>query len=157
MELPTQQPPPDPEIVEQIVTALRRPLRHPGAEDEVVTAIGIIRRFSSVPFPNAARIRKAAKNLREKMRPLADGAQIPLEHIKGPSKCNVARHLSAVLLDGLINRFSPTPPAGTPDGQLYEIAGLLLEAAGGGKDVSLKREIDIVRKGWHGLEHARGR
>jgi hypothetical protein len=156
MELPTQQPP-DPEIVEQIVTALRRPLRHSGAEDEVVTAIGTIRWCSSVPFPNAARVRKAAKNLREKMGPLADGVQIPLEHVTGSSRCNLARHLAATLADALIYRFSPTLPSGTPDGQLYEIASLLYEAAGGGKDVSLKREIDLVRKGWRGLEHARGR
>jgi len=107
--------------------------------------------------PNAARIRKAAKNLREAMWALADGVQIQLEHVTGPSRCNLARHLTVACADGLINRFSPTPPSGTPDGQLYEVASLLYEAAGGGKDVSLKREIDLVRKGWRGLEHARGR
>jgi len=89
---------------------------------------------------------------------LADGVQIPLEHVKGPSsKCNMARHLTAACADGLVNWFSPTPPSGTPDGQVYEVASLLYEAAGGGKGVSLKREIDLVRKSWRGLEHARGR
>jgi hypothetical protein len=185
MECDMKQPP-DSYIIEEIVTHLGRPLWRPGAarrptNAEVVAAlkkrIEMLHDLVPQPFPSAASIKKAAKNLHEALEPFGDGQQIPLggcdrhvmtmrelrsaldsfEHLDGPSsKHDRTKWLCATFADGLVNEFSEKPPRTTDGGPCREIARLLYESVTG-KKADLKRAVDVVRRGWKEFYNVRGR
>jgi hypothetical protein len=176
--------PPDSDIAETIVIALRRPLHgsktQAQAQARAETAIKMLRTEASRPFPDADSIKKLARNLDKAVEPFGDGQQIPLggcdryvmtmrelrsaldwlKHLTGPSvRFDRAKYLSASIAEGLVNEFSKTPPTGKPDGQVSEIAGLLYQALTGEEEVKLKHQTDAVRRSWRGLDEklCRGR
>jgi hypothetical protein len=158
----------DAEVIEQIVIALRRPLRQKGAEAAIATALRLIREEAARPFPDAASIRRHASRLRQSLAPFgtlqtpgAGGGSKTLqefldeldwfEHITGPSpSIDMGKHLCSVFADGLTNQFCMEPPTGTENGPVREIASLLYLAVYG-EDADLKYHIDGVRKTWRNI------
>jgi hypothetical protein len=81
MKCDMKQHPPDCDIIEQIVIALcplRRSKTQAQAQAGAETAIAMLRKETSEPFPDAASIRKIAGNLRKALESLGDGQQIQL-------------------------------------------------------------------------------
>jgi hypothetical protein len=172
---------PDHDIAETIAIALcplRRSKTQAQAQARAETAIAMLRMETSEPFPDAASIRKIAKNLHRALESFwfSDGQQIPLsgcdrcvmtmrefraalnwfEHINGPSsKVDLPKHFAAGLANSLVNEFSQKPP--NSGNQVREIAGLLYEALTGKEGAELKRQVATEHRSWLGLEHLRGR
>jgi hypothetical protein len=156
------------EIVEQIVTALGRPLRQHRSKEEacdaVERAIKALRAGYGHPRPDVGSIRKAAKNLHEALEPLNDAMPIfikgcdrknilvrelrsaldYLECTKGPSpRFDAAKYCAATFAYRLVNEFSQKSPSTTFGGQVREI-GALLYLAFSGEEADLKRQTDDV-------------
>src|SRR5580693_4466554 len=144
------------EIVEQIVTALGRPLRQHRSKEEacdaVERAIKALRAGYGHPRPDVGSIRKAAKNLHEALEPLNDAMPIfikgcdrknilvrelrsaldYLECTKGPSpRFDAAKYCAATFAYRLVNEFSQKSPSTTFGGQVREIGALLYLAFSG--------------------------
>ena len=156
------------DIVDQIVTALGRPLRQHRSEAEasalVESMIETLRVGYGGPRPDAASIRKAAKNLHKALEPLSDATPIlikgrgrPMQlqefrsaldwlgHTDGPSpKFDAEKYCAALYAYRLVKAFSQKLPSTFRHGQVHEIGALLYLAFSGEKDVELKRQIDDV-------------
>jgi hypothetical protein len=127
----------------------------------------MLRMETSEPLPDAASIRKTAKNLHRALEPFGDGQQIPpmqeirsalnwLEHINGPaSKVDNRKHVAAVHANGLVNEFSQKPP--NSGNQVRDVAGLLYEALTGEEGAELKRQVATEHRSWSGVDRLRGR
>jgi hypothetical protein len=173
--------PADRDIAETIAIALcplRRFKTQAQAQAGAETAIEMLRMEASQPFPDAASIRKIAKNLHSALESFwfSDGQQIPLEDcdrhvmtmreflcaldwfegLDGPSsKVDIPKHFAASHANCLVNEFSQKPP--NSGNQVREIAGLLYEAVTGEEGAELKRQVATVHRSWHSWRHARGR
>jgi hypothetical protein len=168
-------------IAETIAIALcrlRRSKTQAQARAGAETAITMLRMETSEPFPDAASIRKIAKNLHSALGSFwfSDGQQIPLngcdryvmtmrefrsaldwfEHIEGPSsKVDIPKRLVATHANCLVNEFSQKPP--NSGNQVREIAGLLYEAITGEEGAELKRQVAAEHRSWRKWKRARGR
>jgi hypothetical protein len=167
MECNMKQLPDKAGIAETIAIALcplRRSKTMAQAQARAETAITMLRKQASQPFPDAASVRKAAESLRKAVEPLGDEQQliqIPDGHImtmrelrfvldwfeglKGPSsKVDVLKRFVATQADCIVFEFSEER-----DGwRLSDVASLLYEAVTGEADVKLKHQIDAVRRSW---------
>jgi hypothetical protein len=172
---------PDHDIAETIAIALcplRRSKTRDQAQARAETAIAMLRMETSEPFPDAASIRKIAKNLHRALESFwfSDGQQIPLsgcdrhvmtmrelrsaldwfEHLDGPSsKVDIPKHFAASHANGLVNEFSRKPP--NSGNRVREIAGLLYQALTGEEGAELKRQVATEHRSWRGLDGSRGR
>ncbi|HEY8033349.1 MAG TPA: hypothetical protein VIF02_13490 [Methylocella sp.] len=159
------------EIVEQIITELGRPLRQHRSEAEAFTLvesmIKTLRDGYGRPRPDAAFIRKAAKNLRKALEPLSDATPILIKggdrgamqlqefraaldwfvDTDGPSpKFEAAKYCAALYAYRLVKAFSRMPPSTALGGQVRNIGTFLYEAFSGEENVELKRQTDAVCK-----------
>jgi hypothetical protein len=165
---------PDPDIVEQIVTALG-PLRDSvgvgaQAHTNVESALELLRNVPSKKYvfdrhwyfrdgPDAASIRKAARNLHkalkafsgEKLIMLGGDRTMHLHEFRcaldwlGPKRptFGTPKRLAALYAYSLVNQYSQKPPSGTSSGQVREIGTLLYQAISG-EEADLKRQTDTV-------------
>jgi hypothetical protein len=138
MECDMKKLPDKAKIVEQIITELGRPLRQHRSEAEAYAAVERAIKMLGVgygrPRPDAASIRKHAKNLHKALEPVGDRMPImlkdcdrphmPLQEFRSATDWFESRNgpaptfdddkfLAALVAYGLVNEFSQKPPTGT--------------------------------------------
>jgi len=163
--------PKHPEIIEEIANNLGRlSCSRPEALAEIDSRIGLLRRITEQKLPDAATVRKAARELTDALGPFEDAQLIPLHNcerpyvtvgeirsacgwlngIDGPSsKFDQAKWHCANFAYSLIRDLSKAPQSGrvrlAGADRHRNIAGLLHKAIFG-RRMTLKRQCDSVRR-----------